>query len=214
MDSPEAPKTRVPSVLEDPSAKAVARVYANAFLDAAAESGASGALEEFASFMDDIVARFPDFAAILLSGGISRDDKLRLIDKVVRPYGSPLFTNFLAVLARHERLDLLPTILGESQEQHELRSGRRRVQVSSARALATQEIGDIGRRIREALDFEPLLQTRVDPALLGGVIIRIGDTVYDSSLRSRMKQLRERLRKRSIHEIQIGRDRFSHSERD
>jgi F-type H+-transporting ATPase subunit delta len=61
------------------------------------------------------------------------------------------------------------------------------------------------------MGFEPILETRLDTSLLGGVIIRIGDTVYDSSLRTRMKQLHERLRERSLHEIQVGRDRFSHS---
>jgi F-type H+-transporting ATPase subunit delta len=126
----ETPKTRVPSVLEDPSAQAVARVYAGAFLDAAGGS-VSGSLEEFASFLDDVLGQFPDFNAVLLSGVIGRDEKIRLIDNVVGPYGSPLFVNFLRVLARHDRLDLLPHILRESQVEHERRSNRRRVQVAA-----------------------------------------------------------------------------------
>jgi F-type H+-transporting ATPase subunit delta len=49
---------------------------------------------------------------------------------------------------------------------------------------------------------------------LGGIVIRVGDTIYDSSLALRIKQLRERLRQRSLHEIQSGRDRFGHPEGD
>ena len=54
----------------------------------------------------------------------------------------------------------------------------------------------------------------VDPDILGGLRIRVGDTVYDGSLRARLTQLRHRVRERSLHEIQSGRNRFSHSERD
>jgi F-type H+-transporting ATPase subunit delta len=149
-----------------------------------------------------------------LSGVIGRDQKVRLIDRVLGSRGSPLFVNFLRVLAQHDRLDLLPHILREGQIEHERRSNKRRVQVATARPLSEKALGAIAGRIRESMGFEPILQTRVDNALLGGVIIRIGDTVYDSSLRTRMKQLNERLRERSLHEIQIGRDRFSHPERD
>ncbi len=122
--------------------------------------------------------------------------------------------NFLRVLARHDRLDLLPLILRESRLKHELASGKRRVQVRSARELTEEMKQRIRKQLAETLNFDPILETRVDPSLLGGVVIRIGDTVYDSTLRSRMKQLRERMRQRSLHEIQSGRDRFSHSARD
>ena len=210
----DTPKTRVPNVLEDPSAQALARVYANAFLDAVGHGNAGGALEEFASFVDDVLGKFPDFNAVLLSGVVSRDKKIRLIDRVVGSQGTPLFVNFLRVLANHDRLDLLPHILNETTIEHERRSNRRRVQVATARPLSEKALASISGRIRESMGFEPILETRLDRSLLGGVIIRIGDTVYDSSLRTRMKQLNERLHERSLHEIQVGRDRFSHSERD
>jgi F-type H+-transporting ATPase subunit delta len=64
------------------------------------------------------------------------------------------------------------------------------------------------------LGFEPILQESVDESLIGGLIIQVGDTVYDSSLRSRLKQLSGRLVEKALNEIQIGRDRFSHPERD
>ena len=69
-------------------------------------------------------------------------------------------------------------------------------------------------RLKELFPFQPVLEPAVDPSLLGGLRIRVGDTVYDGSLRARLKQLRHRVRERSLHEIQSGRDRFSHSERD
>ena len=207
-------RTRPPSVLEDPSAQAVARIYSEAFLNAAESVGVEDALEEFASFLDDVLAKHPDFEAILLSGIIGRDEKVALIERVIAPHGSQMFTSFLRVLARHDRLELLPIILKESQIEHEIRSGRRRVQVTSARPLSEATWQRILGRLDQLLPFQPMLESQTDPSLLGGLLIRVGDTVYDSSLRTRLRQLRTRLRERSLHEIQSGRDRFSHPEGD
>jgi F-type H+-transporting ATPase subunit delta len=88
------------------------------------------------------------------------------------------------------------------------------VTVVSARPLPDEWRDRIRRRLEETLPFKPIIENKVDPGILGGLIIQVGDTVYDSSLQARMKQLRGRLRQRSLHEIQSGRDRFSHSEGD
>ena len=68
--------------------------------------------------------------------------------------------------------------------------------------------------LKSTFGFEPVLQETVDASLLGGVILQVGDTVYDSSLRSRLKQLKGRLVEKAFNEIQSGRDRFSHPEGD
>jgi F-type H+-transporting ATPase subunit delta len=208
--------SRVASVLEDPSAQALARVYADAFLDAtaAADAATANALEELGSFVSDVIEKFPDFREVLVSRVVGRDDKIRLIDQVVAPRASELVTNFLRVLARHERLDLIDLIAREAKLRYEVRSGQRRVQVTSAREMNPGALARIRSRLAESLPFEPIVEPRVDPSLIGGLVIRVGDTVYDSSLAERVKQLRERLRQRSLHEIQSGRDRFSHQERD
>lgn len=214
MTQQQPVRTRPPHVLEDPSAQAVARVYSKAFLDAAQSVGAEDALEEFTSFLDDVLSKNPQFEAILLSGIVRRDEKVELIDRVVAPHGSQMFTSFLRVLARHDRLELLPIILHESRIEHETRTGRGRVRVISAQPLSDASWQRLQQRLGASLPFEPILEAQTDPSLLGGLVIQVGDTVYDSSLRTRMRQLRGRLRERSLHEIQSGRDRFSHPEGD
>jgi F-type H+-transporting ATPase subunit delta len=214
MDVPDQVHTRPPSVMQDPSAQQIARVYADAFLRAAAAIGAPQALEEYASFLTDVLDRQPEFASLLYSRVMGRDEKIKMIDRIVAPHSSEVFANFLRVLARHERLDLLPLVFRESQQRHETLSGRRRVQVTSARALSDSAQHKIKSQLVESFPFEPILETSVDESLLGGLVIRIGDTVYDTSLRTRLRQLRGRLLQRSLHEIQSGRDRFSHPEGD
>jgi F-type H+-transporting ATPase subunit delta len=204
-------KTRPAHVLEDPSAKAVARVYTQAFLDAAPSVGVENALEEFTSFVDDVLNPHPEFARLLTSEVIGKDDKLQLIERVVAPRASQLFTNFLRVLARHERLDLLPLILGEAWLLHEARSGKKRVTVRTAVKLSDGQLNDIKARLAAALSLDPVLIPEVDESLIGGLVVQIGDTVHDGSLRTRIRDLSHRLRERYLHEIQSGRDRFSHS---
>ena len=207
-------KTRIESVMQDPHAGAVARVYAEGFLNSIPAGQVGEALDEFRSFLNDVIAKEPGFARILDSGMVSHDKKLALIDRVVAGRASELFTNFLRVLARHDRLDLLSLILAQSEIEQERRSGEKRVQVISAQPLSDEALGKIRERLAQSLPFTPIVESAVDSSLLGGLRIRVGDTVYDGSLRARLKQLRHRVRERSLHEIQSGRNRFSHSERD
>ena len=202
--------TRVESVLDDPGAIAIARVYADAFLDALSADQAAEALDEFAAFVYDIVQKNPEFARMLDSAMVGRDEKQALIERVLRGRASDLFVNFLHVLVQHERLGLLTQIFQQSQQRHEIRVGARRVQVTSARPLSAESLQSIQQSLAKSLPYRPIIEADTDPKLLGGLRIRVGDTVYDSSLRTRLKQLAERLRKRSIHEIQSGRNRFSH----
>jgi F-type H+-transporting ATPase subunit delta len=205
-------QTRPSHVLEDPSAKAVAHVYAKAYLDAAASAGVQNPLEELTSFYDDVLKQQPEFAAILSSQAVSADEKQAVLARTVAPKASPFFANFLRVLAGHDRIDLLPVVVDEAWLLQESRSNQKRVQVRSPLPLTDAQLNEIRDRLRSQLQFEPILQPSVDPSLLGGVVIQIGDTVYDSSLRTRIRILRNRLRERYLNEIQSGRNRFSYSE--
>src|SRR5260221_2267126 len=148
-------KTRIESVMEDPSAGAVARTYADAFLNAMPAGQVEGALDEFRSFVEDVLEKQPDFNRLLTSGIVGRDQKLALIDRVVAGRGSELFTNFLRVLARHDRLDLLPLILAQCGIEAEKRTGRKHVQVVTARPLSEQALGKIRDSLATLFAIQP-----------------------------------------------------------
>jgi len=199
-------------VLEDPSAQAVARVYALAFLNGSRSAGVDNPLEEITSFQDDVLNRNPDYADLLMSGVLTQEDQVSLIEKTIQPVASPFFVNFLKVLAEHQRLNLFPLILNLAWLEQERRDNRQRVTVKSAVPLNESQLNSIKNRLQSALNSEPILLPVVDEKLIGGLVIQVGDTVYDGSLKSRLTSLRERLRKGYLHEIQSGRDRFSHPE--
>jgi len=205
-------QTRIPSVMEDPSVQSVAKVYAIAYLESAGDSGVEAATSELASFVDQVLSRQTEFDQLLRGTALGPDEKLRLIDRVVSGRATELFTNFLKVLANHGRLDLLPAIRHVAELEGERRAGKRRVGVCSAVELSADTLASIRTSLASSLGCDPILETRIDPSLIGGVVIRVGDTVYDGSLKTQVKQLRVRLRERCLNEIQRGRDRFSHPE--
>ena len=197
-------------VLQDPSAQAVARMYARALLAASGREQAGEVLEELTSFFDDVVKGHPEFGSLLLDELIGGEEKLRLIEGVVAPRGTELLTNFLRVLAKHERLNLLPMVLEQSWREFERMSGQTRVQVTSAVELGPEQIERIRDRLRGVLSADPIVVPEVDPSLIGGLVVRVDDTIYDGSIRTRLQGLQRRLRERYLNEIQVGRDRFSH----
>ncbi len=207
-------KRRTESVLEDPGALAVATMYARSYMTAAAQHQISNPEEELNSLVDDVLANSPQFEEVLFSDSVGRDEKLAIVDRVFAPKSSEFFANFLRVLVRHGRITMLPMIQNVLGRLRDEAAGRRRVQVLSARPLSDGSRSQIREQVKSKLGFEPLLQETVDAALIGGMILQVGDTVYDSSLRSRLKQLRGRLAEKAINEIQSGRDRFSHPEGD
>lgn len=212
MTDSEALPTSLSTVMDDPNSQAIARVYAEAFLKAAADSNdtdTAGAVETLTSFVDDVLGQNASFRNTLLSNVVGKEEKQQLLGRVVGQLGAQILGSFLGVVASHERLEILPAIADQARRQFEKQQGRQPVKVRSAAALSEEQLQRITGRLRETLSIEPVLETEVDPSLLGGLVIQVGDTVHDSSLRGRMKQLRDRLRERSHHEVQRARDRFS-----
>ena len=196
--------------IADVSAQRVARVYAEALLNAADKQGQSDdVVEGLDSLIRDLFQAEPQLEAFLTSSAVGRERKARLIDKVFENKASVLFVDFLKVLNQHERLNLLRPILAAAKELRDARAKRIRVQVRSAVPLANDQENRLRQQLRETLKLDPVLQAAVDPELLGGVVVRVGDWLYDASVRARLESIRNQLIARSSHEIQSGRDRFS-----
>jgi len=203
---------KIPSVLEDPSIKALARVYAQALLDAQGETSGEGRVAEYQSFIECVLDSNRNFEAILYSRTISTAEKVGIIERVVASQVSEVFRHFLNVVALHDRLELLRVIYDQAVDLQEKRTGKVRVKVWAASAVSEEQRKQISQKLKELFSAEPVLLVETDPSLIGGLVIQVGDTVYDSSLRNRLGQLQSQLRQRYVNEIQSGRNRFSYSE--
>jgi F-type H+-transporting ATPase subunit delta len=197
----------------DVGSQGIAAVYAKAFVGATEAAGVTdAALAELDSLIGDVLDKLPRLDAIFSSAIVSGDEKIALIDKSIGPKASPLLRNFLKILARHGRLDLLRGVRREARKLIDKLRRRLRVYVSTA----TELDGDLTRRLtdmlRSMLGAEPVLEVNTRPELIGGMVLRVGDTVYDGSIATRLERIREHMIERSVHEIQSGRDRFGTAE--
>ena len=102
---------------------------------------------------------------------------------------TPLFLNFLKVVARHGRLDCLRQIRNSAKRQYSELLGRVAVTVKSATPLSVSLRRQIEQRLVAVLGKQVDLQCIVDPVLLGGLQVRVGDTVFDGSLDSRLDRM-------------------------
>lgn len=195
----------------DPAEKRVGALYAKAILAAAEKAGETDrVVEDFEAFVAEVVEPNPKFEAVLASALVSADAKLKMIDRVVASRVSKITQHSLAVLAKHGRLDALRAVAVALREQYDVLRGRVRVEVRTAVPLNGQ-LPALTDQLRRMFGGEPQIESKVDPQLIGGIILRVGDMIYDGSVATQLKNLCDQMINRSVHEIQSGRDRFSPS---
>ena len=185
---------------------ALARVYAEAMLDVAEEQGAAeevlAELEELRRYAES----HDDFTAFLTSPTVDEEARRGVLERLLRGRASDLLVDALQVVNRKGRLGLLPTIAAAyAAALDELRG---RIEVAVASALALDD--DQRRRLVSALGRytgkQARLREAVEPKLLGGLVLRIGDHKIDNSVASRLHALAEALSARASAEIWSGRD--------
>ena len=89
--------------------------------------------------------------------------------------------------------------------------GRIPVLLTTAEPVTAEMAAQIAAQLRGKLEGEPIIEQKVDPSLIGGAVLRVGDVIYDGSIANQLQELRRKVSDRSAHEIQSGRDRFRNS---
>jgi F-type H+-transporting ATPase subunit delta len=187
----------------------IAGVYAKGLLDTTERAGATDAvLEEFDVLMTDVLDRFPHLEDVLASTLVSPEEKSALIDRLLKGHASATLVNFLKVVARHGRLDCLRAIHFETHVFYDKLRNRIPVRLSTATPLDPAAVEQIVQSLRTMLGGEPIVRQEVDPSLIGGAVLRVGDIIYDGSVANQLQNLRQQMIEKSVHEIQSRRDRF------
>jgi F-type H+-transporting ATPase subunit delta len=207
MSEPQL-EVRHRTVMDDES-RHVARVYAEALYKAAEADGqVPTLLEELDTLTEGVFQQDPGLELFFASAAVGRDRKAELIKKAFEGKSSPAFARFLGVLNEHDRLDMLRPISNAFRTIHDRKTHKIVVHVKSAVPLTDEERGRLIADVKSLGQLEPVLDEVVDPEILGGLVIRVHDWVYDASVRSRIQAVRNQLIERSSHGIQSGRDRF------
>ncbi|GIW87799.1 MAG: ATP synthase subunit delta [Isosphaeraceae bacterium] len=189
------------TVLDDTAATG-ARAYAEALLNVADRQGKAEAIvEELEEFQEDVLDAHPRLADILRSPTLGVSEKDGVLVRLLEGRADELTVRFLRLLNRNGRLELLGTILRQARELLNRRRKRRAVRVTSAVELSEDQRRELEARLREQMGTEPVVEYEVDPALLGGLVVRVGDVLYDASVRGQLKRLRRRLVEERSHQL-------------
>ncbi len=207
---PTAEHARTAAQIEaDVGAEHVGEVYAKGLVGAAeAADQLSAVLAELDEVLRGVIAPNPKFEAILASPLIPHEEKVRVLDRVLGGRISPLLLSFLKVVSRHGRLNCLRAIHRRAHGLYDQMRGRVPVRLTTAAPLSGDLTEQVATILREVLGGEPVVTQKTDPELIGGAVVRIGDTVFDGSIASQFRAVRQQISERSAHEIQSRRNRF------
>jgi F-type H+-transporting ATPase subunit delta len=197
----------------DVSVERLARIYAKAVLDAAGGLPQQDALmQELESLQADVLDRHPRLTQLFDSKLVPDDEKLALLDRLFAGRATPLLMNVLKVMAAHGRLGLVSDMISSARKMWERRSGRIPVQLETANPLTPELEQEILSSLSRVLGADPVISARVNPDLIAGFVIRVGDRVYDSSVRTHLEETRRGMVARATEAIQSGQDRFFSSD--
>jgi F-type H+-transporting ATPase subunit delta len=168
--------------------------YAKAFADIAIAQGApQTAMKQLADF-GDAFTESAELRNFLGSPAVDTKAKHRVIEKILtKQSASRIVRNFLFVILDHHRSHMLPEIVAAVQEVVRQRQGIAEAEVSSAVELSSAQKAGLAKTLSRLTGKRIEPKYSIDSKLLGGAIARVGDTIYDGSLRSRLMEMRTRL---------------------
>ena len=195
-------------LLNEEGAAELARNYAQALLNAAdAEGRGEAILGELEELVDDVWSHQPDFARLLISGISDRDRRSQVIREVFEAHTDPILYRFLQVLGARDRLVLLPLVAGSAREIWNRQHNRVPVTIRTARPLDDSLRSTVQAKVAAMLGgASPIVAEEVDPSLIGGLVIQIGDQLYDASVRHRLELVRQSLLRGRVREVRRRND--------
>ena len=164
--------------------------YATALFELARDEGRIDAVAASLQSLRTALAESPELVEITRNPAVSRDNAVRGVAAVAVSLGlDPMTSNFLGVLARNRRLAVLPQIIGAFGRLASAHRGETTAEVTSAHPLDEIQVGHLRQTLRQRLGREVAVDLRVDPAILGGLVVRIGSRMIDNSIRTKLNTL-------------------------
>ena len=165
--------------------------YANAVFELARDQKGGDAVSTDLAALRRALESSPDLARLVRSPVFSAEDQARALKAILEKMGAhPLTTKFVLLLAHKRRLFALTQIISAYEHLVAKSRGETEAEVTSARHLNDDEVAELKAMLKAKLGKEPRLQSRIDPTLLGGLVVKVGSRMIDSSLRTKLDSLR------------------------
>ena len=170
----------------------IAEVYARALFQVAQEQDKLDEVHEQLGEFADAVHENRDMARFFFSPYFSAEEKKEALHKTVQGADEPVM-NFLEALLERHRMPVIFRIRDRFDQMWEKENKLLPVEVTSAIELDKKTVNEIGKTIGEQVDRKIELSSKVDPEILGGVVLRVGNFILDASIRHRLEQLRKQV---------------------
>lgn len=169
--------------------------YATAIFELAQDEHAIETVERDFAALRDMIAESPDLARLVRSPVFTDEEQKKSIDAILRRMeAAPLTVRFVLLLAAKRRLFVLTDIIAAFNAMAAKQRGEVQAEVTSARALKDSEIEELKRVLKSKLGRDARLEAKVDPSLLGGLVVKVGSRMIDSSLRTKLDGIRAAMR--------------------
>jgi F-type H+-transporting ATPase subunit delta len=176
------------------SAETVAQRYARAIFDLGVENGNLPALVDDFRRLAEVCKHAPELDRVMSSPLVLEEARVATMNELADRVGvSPLAKNALGVITRRRRVFALPAIATDLDRLSDEKSGVARVTVVSAERLPDSYRDRLVEELSSMTGKKVVLEQKLDPELLAGVVVRIGDRVIDGSARTRLAELRQQL---------------------
>lgn len=196
----------------DLSRQRIGSVYAKALLGAADEAGQTDVvLDEFGSLIHDVIDQREDLRHAITGSILSEDQRIAVLDKAFGGKMNPVLLTFLKVVTQHERQNCLREIYDAAVKLNNERLGLIEVTATTATELSTELSDRLTSSLKAKLGREVVLKSEVDPSVIGGLVLHVGDTVFDGSVANRLKQLRQKALETTAQQAKASLERFTNS---
>ena len=176
---------------EDQGVTGMAGRYATALFDLAKEQGAVDKVSGDLDTVDKLLAESADLKRLVRSPVFSAADQSRAMTAILEKAGvSALTQNFIKLIARNRRLFSLDTMIRDFRTLYARMKGVVTAEVTSAQALTDAQRNDLLATLKSSLGKDIHLNTKVDPSILGGLIVKDGSRLVDNSLKTKIDNLK------------------------
>lgn len=173
----------------------VARRYAKGWLSAAKDKKAQESVAGDCNALLAMIASSPDFRAFLTSPLISQADQIKAVGAVAdKAKFHALTAALLKTMAEARRLPALQATLEATKAMLDAESGTTQAEVTSATPLDEKKVADIRESLSKKLGKDVAIQTKIDPEIMGGLVVRVGSTMIDDSVKTKLDRMARRLR--------------------
>jgi F-type H+-transporting ATPase subunit delta len=177
------------------SVSGVAERYASALFELAVDESALDRLEQELANLSAAIDANPDLRRLVQSPVFSAEEQERAIGGIAGHLGiAGLTGNFLRLVARNRRLFALPQMIAAFRQMAATHRGEISAEVTSAHPLSDDQVTALKGALKEKLGKDVTLETRVNPVLLGGLVVKVGSRMIDTSLRTRLMTVKTKLK--------------------